>query len=106
MPLPVIPYASLNLYLNREGVISQIDIQDTEDIPWAKKIIISCKVGDRVILPPVDYDSRKMGCCIMQMESQDDLDAKREFLREKIIVSISSDRNNKPISKKIAGVAN
>ena len=89
IPFPAMPFVSLNLYADQEGVISQMDTSGVEGIPWVEKLFLSRQVGDSVLLPPLDYDSRKIGHCIIPMDPSNELKEKQEFLINKIRLSIS-----------------
>jgi biotin carboxylase len=81
-------FASLNLYASREGYVTRLDTSQIGMIPWVKKLYLNKKIGDRIILPPLDYDSRKIGHCIISLESPNDLKEKQEILSKKMLLSI------------------
>jgi biotin carboxylase len=82
-------YASINLYAPCEGTIATLDGSRIESLPHVKKLVFRKKEGDRVILPPRDYDNRLLGYCIMATENQADLLAECRRLEDLLIVSIS-----------------
>ncbi len=80
--------ASINIYANDEGVITELDCSVIKDLPWVRKTFISKSINDIIILPPSDYDSRKIGHCIVHSKGFKDLKEKQQILLEMIGLSI------------------
>ncbi|MFC1862754.1 ATP-grasp domain-containing protein [Thermodesulfobacteriota bacterium] len=88
IPAPNKQYASINLYAPKEGIISEIDAAEIYRLPWVKGVFIKRKVNDRVILPPDDYESRKIGYVIAAIEPSWNLVKTRQILQQNLQLSI------------------
>lgn len=66
-------FASLNFFAPREGRIEVLDGTRVRALPHVKKLFFKKKAGDRVILPPKDYDNRLLGYCIIEAKPGLDL---------------------------------
>jgi len=66
-------FASLNFFAPREGRLETLDGARVRALPHVKKLFFKKKAGDRVILPPKDYDNRLLGCCIIEAKPGLDL---------------------------------
>lgn len=64
--LPPESFASLNFFAPSEGRIQLLDGAKVQASPHVKKLFFKKHKGDRVILPPKDYDNRLLGYCIIQ----------------------------------------
>jgi hypothetical protein len=71
--LPPESFASLNFFAPRGGRIEVIDGGKLRACPHVKKLLFKKKTGDRVILPPKDYDNRLLGYCIIEAKPGLDL---------------------------------
>lgn len=83
-------FASINLYAPREGIISHLDGARLSSLPEVKAMFFRKTKGDRIILPPRDYDNRLLGSCILAMEPGSDLVAEWRRLGNLLEVTISS----------------
>lgn len=59
---------SVNLFADKEGVIIQMDTSEIESKPWVRALHLKKRVGDRITLPPKDYDSRLLAYAIISNE--------------------------------------
>ena len=82
LPLPPESFASLNFFAPREGRIEVLDGAKVQACPHVKKLLFKKKTGDRVILPPKDYDNRLLGYCILEVKPGLDLVAETRRLEE------------------------
>lgn len=67
--LPSKPCASINFFAPREGIIEQIDYTAILSQPDFITFIPKKKKGDRLSLPPDDYDNRLIGYCVVSHEN-------------------------------------
>jgi biotin carboxylase len=81
-------YASINLYASREGRIVKLDGGNIRNLHHVKSLFFKKKEGDRVILPPKDYDNRLLGYCIVATESGANLIEECRRLEDLLAVSI------------------
>lgn len=81
-------YASVNLYAPKEGTIVKLDGRRIRDLPHVRLLFFKKKVGDRVILPPRDYDNRLLGYCIVATEPGTDLIRECRRLEDLLEISI------------------
>lgn len=98
------PVASLNIYAPKAGIITALDCSGIIDLQWVKKIYISKSINDRVVLPPHDYDSRKIGHCIVDSKGPEDLKKKQQIVMERIKLVIR-DLEAEPFIQTAAGGA-
>jgi len=82
-------YASINLYAPREGTIVKLDGRKIQSLPHVRSLFFRKKEGDRVILPPRDYDNRLLGYCIVATEPGTDLLRECQRLEDLLVVSIT-----------------
>ena len=82
-------YAAINLFARKEGSVVAIDGSRIISIPGVKKLVFKKSVGDRVILPPKDYDNRFLGYCIVALEPSADVAAEALRLESLMRVSIN-----------------
>ncbi len=66
-------FASLNFYAPKEGTIQVLDGTQLTACPHVRKLFFKKHAGDRVILPPRDYDNRLLGYCIIEAKPGLDL---------------------------------
>jgi biotin carboxylase len=88
LPLSPESFASLNFFAPREGRIEVLDGEKVRACPHVKKMFFKKKEGDRVILPPKDYDNRLLGYCIIEAKPGLDLIAETRRLEELFEVKI------------------
>jgi biotin carboxylase len=67
---PVLPesFASINLYARKRGLITRLDTSRLSSLPWVKTAFLKKGVGDRITLPPDDYDNRLLGYYVISVE--------------------------------------
>ena len=90
--MPPESFASINLYAPGEGVITRLDPSLILSFPWVKAVFLKKEEGDRIILPPDDYDSRLLGYCIISSESGSNLLSIYHQLNKSLNVSIKNDK--------------
>lgn len=97
VPLPGLhpsqPMAAVNFYAPKEGVISELDMTPIYAFPWVRKVFKKMEVHDRIILPPWDYDSRKIGYCIIDVEPSWDLVQVQQLLQKNMTLSVIDTEN-------------
>jgi biotin carboxylase len=89
-------YASINLYAPKEGTIVKLDGQRIAKLPHVRFLFFKKKEGDRIILPPRDYDNRLLGHCIVAAEPGTDLIKECRRLEDLLVVSITPFSNPSP----------
>jgi biotin carboxylase len=67
-PAPSLPHASINLFMPESGLITHLDASEIIAQPQVKSVLLKKKIGDRVTLPPDDYDNRLVGNCIVRWD--------------------------------------
>ncbi len=87
--LPPESFASLNFFAPREGTIEVLDGGKVRDCPHVKKLFFKKKTGERVILPPKDYDNRLLGYCIIEAKPGLDLLVETPRLQQLLEVRIA-----------------
>jgi biotin carboxylase len=81
-------FASINLFAPKEGVLFHLDGSKIASLPHVKGLFFKKNVGDRVVLPPKDYDNRLLGYCIVALESQCDIVSECHRIEEHLTVTI------------------
>jgi len=89
LPVPCESFASINLYAPREGIITRLDPSRIFSLPWVKAMFLKKNVGDRIILPPEDYDNRLLGYCIISLDPNYNLTSVCQHLQSLLKISIS-----------------
>jgi len=93
-PAPTRPYASINLFAPVAGLITHLDPAEILAQPKVKSLFLKKKVGDRVALPPDDYDNRLLGFCILCRDPDwDPISTCRRFQRL-LKVSVKEEHSN------------
>lgn len=91
-PLPIAlrpqSYASINLYAPKEGTVARLNGERIRDLPHVKLLYFKKGEGDRIVLPPKDYDNRLLGYCIVAAEPGTDLVKECRRLEDLLVVSI------------------
>jgi biotin carboxylase len=82
-------FASINLFAPKEGVIIHLDGSRIISLPHVKSLFLKKKAGDRIVLPPKDYDNRLLGYCVVALEPQCDIPSECRKLEERLTVTIS-----------------
>jgi len=88
LSLPPESFASLNFFAPMEGKIQVLDGRKVQASPHVRKLFFKKQVGDRVILPPKDYDNRLLGYCIIEVTPGLDLVVETQRLQELLEVRI------------------
>jgi biotin carboxylase len=81
-------FASINLFAPKEGVICHLDGSRITSLPHVKALFFKKSVGDRVVLPPKDYDNRLLGYCIVALKPQCDIPSECHRIEEQLTVTI------------------
>lgn len=81
-------FASINLFAPKEGRIFHLDGSRITSLPHVKGLFFKKNVGDRIVLPPKDYDNRLLGYCIVALERQPDILSECHKLEELLAVAI------------------
>ena len=81
-------YASINLFAPKEGKIRKLDGSRITSLPHVKMLFFKKTEGDRVILPPKDYDNRLLGHCIVALGPGADLVQECRRLEDLLVVTI------------------
>jgi hypothetical protein len=81
-------FASLNFFAPMEGKIQVLDGGKVRACPHVKKLLFKKNTGDRVILPPKDYDNRLLGYCIIEAKPGLDLVVETRRLEQMLEVRI------------------
>jgi biotin carboxylase len=89
-PLQVRATGSLNLYAPHEGRITYLDVSEIQRQQIVKGVFLKKKLGDRITLPPDDYDNRLLGYCIVSLDHETDPIALHQRLQTLIRVSIEN----------------
>lgn len=87
-PAEIKTHAGVNFYADRSGIISRLDYARILSDPMVKNLILKKQLGDRIVLPPDNYDDRLLGYCIINLNaSQMPLSQYRSF-QKRLEVSI------------------
>ncbi len=70
-PEPSGNYASVHIFSDREGIIADINTEDITNDPRTRLLLLKKNRGDRVSLPPDDYDNRLIGYCVISKNADD-----------------------------------
>lgn len=81
-------FASINLFAPREGTVVKLDGSKILELPHVKRLFFKKHEGDRIVLPPKDYDNRLLGYCIVASESDRNLVEECRRLEDLLTVSI------------------
>jgi biotin carboxylase len=81
-------FAGLNFFAPGEGKIEVLEGGKVRACPHVKKLFFKKKPGDRVILPPKDYDNRLLGYCIIEASPGLDLVEETRRLQQMLEVRI------------------
>lgn len=84
-------FASLNFFAPREGRIEVLDGTKVRACSHVRKLFFKKRAGDRVILPPKDYDNRLLGYCII--EAKPGLDPVLETRRLEQMLEVRIEEN-------------
>ena len=88
LDIPPEAFASINLYAPKGGIITALDPSPVLSLSWVKAVFLKKNLGDRVILPPADYDNRLLGYCIISLQPTWDLLSIYYYLQKLLRVSI------------------
>jgi biotin carboxylase len=66
--MPIRPYASINFFIPASGIITRLDVSEVMNQSGTVALFLKKNMGDRVLLPPDDYDNRLLGHCIMHWD--------------------------------------
>lgn len=88
LPLPSQSFASVHLYANNSGIITHLDVSQIFSLPWVKGVVLKKNVGDKIRLPPYDYDNRLLGYCIVSIEPRWNMASIHRTIQERLQVSV------------------
>jgi len=88
IPIPSRCFASVHFFAPGEGILTHLDLSHIQFLPCVKAIFLKKRTGDRITLPPADYDNRILAYCIVSLEHWRDLPALCRQLQELLRVSI------------------
>ena len=88
IPLGEKVLASINLFASENGLVKEIDISEIKEMDYVQKVFITRKINDQVLIPPYDYDSWKIGYCIVKVDPSTDLKETQKILQERMALSI------------------
>jgi hypothetical protein len=88
LSLPPESFASLNFFAPVEGKIEVLDGTQVTACPHVRKLFFKKQAGDKVILPPKDYDNRLLGYCIIEAKPGLDLVEETRRLQQLLEVRI------------------
>lgn len=89
IPVPSEPFASINIFARNEGVITGLDVSRISALPNVRSVRLKKNVGDKISLPPDDYDNRIIGHCIVRLDPQMDLLSTYYHLHELLQVNMA-----------------
>jgi len=95
-PLQSRTFASINLYAPETGIIDTLDSSPILSLPWVERVIFRKSVGDRVVLPPEDYDNRLLGYCIARLETNRSIESMCRCVEDLLCVSVTSEPSRLP----------
>ncbi|MBN2124809.1 MAG: ATP-grasp domain-containing protein [Deltaproteobacteria bacterium] len=87
--------ASLNFYASHGGRIREIDASRLGACPGVKAVVLKKAKGDRVLLPPGDYDNRLLGYCIAGLGPGEDPFLKQREMEELLGVVIEGEEGGR-----------
>ena len=90
LPQPAESFASVHFYAPREGVISHLDVSQILSLPWVKGVVLKKNVGDKVNLPPHDYDNRLLGYCIVSVDPHWDMVSIHRTIQQQLLLSVKT----------------
>ena len=82
--------ASVNIFADGAGIITRLDPARVAARPWAKRLFLKKNVGDRVTLPPDDFDNRLLGYCIVSPDPELGPISNYEAIRNLLEISIAA----------------
>ena len=88
LSLPPEAFGSLNFFAPREGKVKVLDGGKVTACPHVRKLFFKKQKGDRVVLPPKDYDDRFLGYCIIEVKPGVDLIEEAQKLQRLLDVRI------------------
>ena len=92
-------YASINLYAPEEGTLAELDGSRIRDLARVKHLFFKKARGDRIVLPPRDYDNRLLGYCIVEPDPDTDLIAECRRLEALLTVSLIPFSDPSPLNR-------
>ncbi|MBN1930478.1 MAG: ATP-grasp domain-containing protein [Desulfobacterales bacterium] len=82
-------FASINLFIPEEGIIEHLDVSTLFAHREVKDVVLKKGVGDKITLPPSDYDNRLLGHCLLSTKGVTDLLALSKKLNAEINLHLS-----------------
>ena len=81
-------FFSVNIYAKEEGCITRLDTSRIISQPWVRSLFLKKDVGDRIKLPPDDYDNRLIGYCVITQQHDGDVRFLAKRLQELLSISV------------------
>ena len=88
LPKSLQTFFSVNIYAKEEGRITCLDTCRIISQPWVKDLFLKKDVGDRIKLPPDDYDNRLIGYCVITKQNDEDFLFLANRLQELLRISV------------------
>jgi len=96
LPAPSRCFASVHFFAPKEGILTQMDLSRIQSLPCVKAVFSKKRTGDRITLPPADYDNRILAYCVVSLEQWKDLPPLCQQLQELLRVSIVPEDSRNP----------
>ena len=91
-PADARPCLGLRLHARQAGILKKIEARRLAQDPRVREIHLTRKHGDRVLMPPDDYDSWLLGHVIFEPHAGVELAAQCRVLGEKLVVEMEENR--------------
>jgi predicted ATP-grasp superfamily ATP-dependent carboligase len=89
LPKTLQTFFSVNIYAKEKGCITHLDTSRIISQPCVRALFLKKGVGDRIKLPPDDYDNRLIGYCIITRQHDEDVVLFAKRLKELLGISIT-----------------
>ncbi|SPD72964.1 putative Argininosuccinate lyase ArgH [uncultured Desulfobacterium sp.] len=66
-------FASINIFTKKKGIITGLDVSQILALPSVRSLTLRKNIGDKLSLPPDDYDNRIIGYCIIFLDQHTDI---------------------------------
>jgi D-alanine-D-alanine ligase-like ATP-grasp enzyme len=86
-----VPLVGLRLMAKKSGIIKRIDDHALQRDSRVKELCLKRRPGQRVVLPPDDYESRLLGHVIFKPTTSQSIETECEELESKLIVEIEAE---------------
>lgn len=89
IPVASDTFASINIFTKKEGIITGLDVSQILALASVRSLTLRKNIGDKLALPPNDYDNRIIGYCIICLDQQSDLISTYYQINELLQVKIA-----------------